>query len=489
MADRYSGTSPRPMRESMGWAVWMRAALGGSDLLVATFAVAVAHGVRFGFDSDATLTGGPWSPSYMFMSALIALGWWWALGIGGSRDATVLGHGPQELQRLVSASWRVFAVVAMIAFATQWQISRFYLLVALPVGVMGLFVTRGLWRLWIHAQRDKGYLQANVLIVGAESSVRELEVRFRGGRRAGFRVVGVASVPGHTEDWSGLDPRITRLGSLDDPLAQATSVRAEYIVVAGTEAMSFEESHKLGWALEGSDIGLLIAPSLADVAGPRVHVTPVAGLPLLEVTAPTFVGVRYAVKAVLDRLGALALLVLAALPMIAIAIAIRAGSPGPVFFVQERVGLGMKPFPMLKFRSMYADAEERLEDLLEHDEGAGALFKMKNDPRITPVGRLLRRFSLDELPQLLNVLLGHMSLVGPRPPLAREVEQWEDNVERRQLVKPGLTGLWQVSGRSDLSWEESVRLDLYYAENWSLGGDLVIILRTIYTVLRQSGAY
>ncbi len=445
VSDGLSGMSPRPMRGSLGWAGWMRAALSSSDLVVVAIAVAIAHGVRFGFDSDATLPG-PWSPSYMFMSVVIAAAWWWALGLAGSRDATVLGHGPQELQRLISASWRVLAVVAMLAFATQWQISRFYLLVALPVGVLGLLVTRGMWRLWIHAQRDKGYLQANVLIVGAESSVRELEIRFRGGRRAGFRVVGVASVPGHEEDWSGLDPSIVRLGALDDPLGQATSVRAEYIVVAGTEAMSFEESHKLGWALEGSDIGLLIAPSLADVAGPRVHVTPVAGLPLLDVSAPTFVGARYAVKAVLDRLGALVLLVLAILPMIAIAIAIRAGSPGPVFFVQERVGLGMKPFPMLKFRSMYADAETRLEDLLDQDEGAGALFKMKNDPRITPVGRILRRFSLDELPQLINVLLGHMSLVGPRPPLAREVELWEDNVERRQLVKPGSRGSGRCRG-------------------------------------------
>lgn len=466
----------------------MRAALGGSDLVVVSVAIAVAHGLRFGFDPDASVVGA-WSPSYVLVSAAIALAWWLALGLSGSREASVLGHGPQELQRLMSGSWRTFSVVAILAFLTQWQISRGYLLVALPLGLFFLLFTRGLWRLWIHHHRDRGALQANVLIVGSSRSVAELVTRFTGARRAGFRVVGVASVPGHAEDQSELDESIVRMGFLTDPAAQAEAVGAEYIVVAGTEAMSFEESRKLGWALEGTAIGLLVAPSLADIAGPRVKVAPVAGLPLLQVSSPTFTGYWYLVKAVLDRVGGLVLLALAALPMLVIAMVVRSKSPGPAIFVQERVGLGMATFRMYKFRSMYVDAEQRREELLHHNEGAGVLFKIKDDPRITPVGKVLRRFSLDELPQLLNVVKGDMSLVGPRPPLMREVAEWAANVERRQLVKPGLTGLWQVSGRSDLSWEESVRLDLYYSENWSLGGDLVIILRTIYTILRPSGAY
>ncbi len=476
------------MRGPHGWAVWIRATLGISDLVVVSTATAVAHGLRFGFDPDASVVG-PWSPTYVLMSALIALGWWLALGLSGSRDASVLGHGPQELQRLMSGSWRTFSVVAILAFLTQWQISRGYLLVALPLGLFFLLFTRGLWRLWIHHRRDRGALQANVVIVGSKKSVAELVTRFAGAGRAGFRVVGVASVPGHAEDRSELDESIVRIGFLTDPATQVKAVGAEYIVVAGTEAMSFEESRKLGWALEGTSIGLLVAPSLADIAGPRVKVAPVAGLPLLQVSAPTFVGARYVVKAVLDRVGGLVLLALAALPMLVIAMVVRSKSPGPAIFVQERVGLGMATFRMYKFRSMYVDAEQRREELLRHNEGAGALFKIKDDPRITPVGKVLRRFSLDELPQLINVVKGDMSLVGPRPPLMREVAEWAPNVERRQLVKPGLTGLWQVSGRSDLSWEESVRLDLFYAENWSLGGDLVIILRTIYTILRPNGAY
>ena len=274
----------------------MRVALGLSDAAVIAAALALAQGVRFGFDSEVNVTG-PWSLSYVSMSVAIGVAWWLALSWIGSRDAVSLGHGPQELQRLMAASWRTFSVVAVVAFLTHWQISRGYLLVALPLGLLLLLFTRGLWRLWIHGRRDKGALQANVLVVGASDSVAELVTRFKGGRRAGFRVVGVASVPGHAEDRRKLDPGIVRLGELTDPVAQARMIGAEYIVVAGTEAMSFEESRKLGWALEGTEIGLMVAPSLADIAGPRVKISPVAGLPLLQVSAPTFSGSRYLVKA------------------------------------------------------------------------------------------------------------------------------------------------------------------------------------------------
>ena len=481
-------SAPSAMRGMRGWAAWLRVALGITDAVVIAGAVAVAQGARFGFYSNANVSG-PWALSYVVTSVAIGIAWWYALSWAGSREAGVLGHGPQELQRLMSASWRTFSVVAVLGFLTQLQISRGYLFVALPLGVAGLLINRALWRLWIHSRRDKGELQANVLIVGSSASVMELAGRFRRARRAGFRVVGVGSVPGHDENWTGLEPKIARVGALTDPVAQARAIGAEYIVVGGTKAMSFKESRQLGWALEGTEIGLLVVPSLADVAGPRVKISPVAGLPLLLVSSPVFTGARYLVKATLDRLGALTLLLIAGLPMIVIGLIVRSTSPGPAIFVQERVGIGMKPFRMLKFRTMFANAEDHLDGLLDQDEGAGALFKMKADPRITPVGRVLRRFSIDELPQLLNILMGSMSIVGPRPPLAREVATWGTNVERRQLVKPGLTGLWQVSGRSELSWEESVRLDLHYAENWSLSGDAVIILRTIYTVLKPSGAY
>jgi exopolysaccharide biosynthesis polyprenyl glycosylphosphotransferase len=232
-----------------------------------------------------------------------------------------------------------------------------------------------------------------------------------------------------------------------------------------------------------------MAPALTDIAGPRLHTQQVAGLPLIHVTTPTLEGGQRVAKRLFDVLVA-GLLILGALPaMILVSILIKLDSSGPVLFRQQRVGIEGRLFAMLKFRSMVVDAEDRLADLARSNEGSGPLFKMKKDPRVTRLGGFLRRFSIDELPQLLNVLSGSMSLVGPRPPLPREVEAYESDVRRRLLVKPGLTGLWQVSGRSNLSWQDSVRLDLYYVENWSLAGDLVIILRTVRAVFHSSGAY
>jgi len=233
-----------------------------------------------------------------------------------------------------------------------------------------------------------------------------------------------------------------------------------------------------------------MAPSLTDVGGPRIHVRPVAGLPLLHVETPTFIGPQLFLKRGFDLVGSFLLVVILSPLLIVIAFWVRLSTPGPVLFRQERVGFRGRPFLMLKFRSMVADAEARLPGLLDrHDAGNEVLFKLQDDPRVTPIGRWLRRYSLDELPQLFNVLGGSMSLVGPRPPLAREVESYEQHVHRKFLVKPGVTGLWQVSGRSSLSWEESVRLDLYYVENWSITGDLLILWRTAKAVLGRQGAY
>jgi len=479
-------TSATPGRSA--WGPRLRIGIASLDAAVIALVMSLAYAFRFDFGTRVGVSG-PFAPSYTLASVAIGLGWWYALGATGSRDIGILGHGPQELQRLMSATWRCFAVVAIIGFSTQWAVSRAFLLAALVFGVPLLLGGRAILRLAIHRERDNDRLQANVVVVGSPASVTELVSRFRGGRRAGFRVVAVAEMPGISRKAPVGIGDLIHLGELVDPVKQAAEVGADYIVVAGSDTLSFAESRKLGWALEGTNIGLLVAPSLADVAGPRVKMAPVAGLPLLHVTSPAFTGVRYVVKAALDRVGGVLLLVLSALPMLVIALLVRVDSPGPAVFVQERVGLGMKPFRMYKFRSMYVDSEERLEELLDLNDGDGALFKMKRDPRVTPVGAFLRRFSLDELPQLFNVIKGDMSLVGPRPPLAREVELWEADVERRQLVKPGLTGLWQVSGRSDLSWEESVRLDLYYADNWTFGGDVVIMLRTIYSIVRSRGAY
>jgi exopolysaccharide biosynthesis polyprenyl glycosylphosphotransferase len=233
-----------------------------------------------------------------------------------------------------------------------------------------------------------------------------------------------------------------------------------------------------------------MAPGLTEVAGPRVHVSPVDGLPLMWVDQPQFTGFPRIVKRAVDIVGASVALLLASPVLLVTALAVRLSSRGPVIYRSKRYGIGGRAFTVLKFRSMYRDADARLRELEEHNDCSdGLLFKIRRDPRVTPVGRLIRQLSLDELPQLINVLFGSMSLVGPRPHFEHQVEQYHDDVRRRLLVKPGLTGLWQVSGRSDLSWDESVRLDLYYVENWSLGFDFAIIARTASAVLRRRGAY
>jgi exopolysaccharide biosynthesis polyprenyl glycosylphosphotransferase len=214
----------------------------------------------------------------------------------------------------------------------------------------------------------------------------------------------------------------------------------------------------------------------------------VDGLPLLRLTHPTFTGASQFLKGALDRVGALLLLALITPMLLAVSLAVACDG-GPVFFRQQRVGLGGRAFTMVKFRSMVVDAEARLAALADADEGAGLLFKIRHDPRVTPVGRFLRRYSLDELPQLFNVVAGSMSLVGPRPPLPAEVAGYGRDAHRRLLVKPGMTGLWQVSGRSDLSWEETVRLDLRYVENWTLALDAQILVRTVRAIVHGTGAY
>ena len=306
---------------------------------------------------------------------------------------------------------------------------------------------------------------------------------------AGFRVVATAlpDVEGRRVLLDGaLVPDVGPARDLADRLA---ATGADTVAVAGTGALSSRELRELSWALEGRGIDLVVAPAITDVAGPRISIRPVAGLPLLHVEEPTFGGVKRVVKGALDLGLALLVLAVALLPGLLVALLIRLDSPGPVFYRQERVGRDGRTFRIWKFRSMSVDAEQRLAELRGANEHDGPLFKIREDPRITRVGAVLRKYSVDEAPQLLNVLFGTMSLVGPRPPLASEVAEYEQHVRRRLLVKPGMTGLWQVNGRSDLPWEEAVRLDLYYVENWSVTLDLLILFKTARTVVAGRGAY
>ncbi|WP_084079138.1 sugar transferase [Demequina sp. NBRC 110057] len=478
-------THRQPMRGETGWAKTYERRLAWTDAFVVTLTMVIAYGVRFGWEPLVPVSGDN-APAYVLVIFVIATVWILLLGWIRSRDAAVLGHGPQEFQRVLQASWLTFAFVAVAGFLTQWQISRGYLLFALPLGTCALVVYRAAWRFFMHAQRDRGELQAQCIVVGPPATAQQMVTRLHAQPRAGYAVIGVClsgDVLGRRDDLEG----ITVLGPAAQSAEVAKAAGAEYVILAGTDALSLRETQHLGWQLEGTGIGLVVVPSILDVAGPRVSFSPVQGLPLMHVDAPRFRGGRYVMKETVDRVLAFLFLTVLAIPMGAVAVLVKATSPGPVLFKQERIGRDGQPFWMYKFRSMVPNAESRLEEAMGGE--VTVFYKNDADPRVTPFGRFIRRYSIDELPQLVNALKGDMSIVGPRPQVAAEVAQYDDAAYRRLLVRPGITGLWQVSGRSALSYEESIRLDAYYAENWSIAGDVVIIFRTVWAVLAGRGAY
>jgi exopolysaccharide biosynthesis polyprenyl glycosylphosphotransferase len=326
-------------------------------------------------------------------------------------------------------------------------------------------------------------------LVGSRASVEHIARELIRRPSAGYHVVG-ACLPG--EPAGALDGADVPLyGTINDVQPALAASGADTVVITSSDDLPPDRVRQLSWSLEPGHQHLVVAPSLTDIGGPRISTRPVAGLPLIHVETPRYEGRKLFTKRAFDLVLS-ALLITVASPFLAvIALVVKLSSPGPVLFKQERVGLNGRTFNMFKFRSMTVDAEERLADIRTLQDSAGntVMFKLKNDPRVTPFGRWMRRFSIDELPQLFNVFGGSMSLVGPRPPLKHEVDVYEKHVHRRFLVKPGITGLWQVSGRSNLSWEDTVRLDLYYVENWSVLSDLVILWRTVKAVIATDGAY
>ena len=460
------------------------------DAFVIIWAVIGAFLVRFGIDPESGTSGQ--DVPYLWLSAVLALAWWFMLGAWNSRQSRILGSGPDEYKRVAAASLWLFGLVAIFSYVLRIDTARGYVGLALPVGLVGLLLGRWLVRQHLSVRRGQGQSMSRLLLLGGPAAVAHLASSLRRAKHAGYAPVA-AYIPGATPDLvresiSGLQI----LGHEPDPqsiLAALEICGADAVAVSAGVQLHPQTLRHLGWELASRNIGLIMAPALTDIAGPRIHTQQVAGLPLIHVTTPTLEGGQRVAKRLFDIVASVVLLLVSFPAMVVVALLIKLDSPGPVLFRQQRVGMQGKQFYMLKFRSMVVDAEERRRSLEQDNEGSGPLFKIKYDPRVTRAGRFLRRFSIDELPQLWNVLAGAMSLVGPRPPLPREVEAYENEVRRRFLVKPGLTGLWQVSGRSNLSWQDSVRLDLYYVENWSLAGDLVIILRTVRAVFRSVGAY
>lgn len=482
---------------SSGRRLWQNQYIDGlrvTDTLAVVVAVLVAHVVRFGAE-DMRVSIDPlnFSYNYEFVSVVLALSWISLLAIFRTRSPRVIGTGIEEYRRIVSATFRLFGGVAILALGLRLDLARGYFAIALPLGLLLLLAGRWIWRIWVARARTGGGYQTSVLVVGSHDSSAALVKSFQSCPSAGYDVVGICHPGLDAEQDECLRVGDVAVPVFGDETAVLDAIQrsgADTVAVTATEHLGHRGLRQLAWELEKKQVDLVVAPGVVDVSGPRLHMRPVAGLPLIHVEKPRYNGAnRFAKKAFDCVFAALALVFIAPI-LTVIAIAIKATSSGPVFFRQERIGLDGKPFQMIKFRTMVVNADSMLSDLLGSNESeGGVLFKMKDDPRITSVGKYLRKFSLDELPQFINVLKQDMSVVGPRPPLRREVEMYDGEVARRMLVKPGVTGLWQVSGRSDLSWEESVRLDLSYVENWSLTGDILIILKTVRAVGAGSGAY
>ncbi len=431
--------------------------------------------------------------TYLEVSAAIAVLWMAALSINNSRSVRVIGSGAEEYRRVWSATATVFGGVAIVSMLFKLEIARGYLMIALPTGIFLLLLSRWIARkVVMRARKDFGKCITRLLVVGSPRAVRDLTTALSREPWSGYEVVG-ACIPGRGPR---TDIEIPGLGTI--PVLGDESIVASAVAVTGSHAVAVAASEQfhgkgirdLSWELERHDIDLLVAPGVVDIAGPRLHMRPVAGLPLIHVEKPQYHGAKKFQKRAFDIGFAGTALLLAAPLLLLIAVAVKLTSSGPVFYRQQRIGIDGNPFEMIKFRTMVVGADQMIEELADLNESdSGVLFKIRNDPRVTPVGKFLRRYSLDEVPQFINVIKGQMSVVGPRPPLASEVESYDDDAKRRLLVRPGVTGLWQVSGRSDLSWEDSVRLDLFYVENWSMVADLLIALKTARAVLNHSGAY
>jgi len=449
----------------------------GLDLLVAAMSSSAAYLLRFGDDPvrlDAAVA--LVFPIVIVVSAHLARAY----------EPRFVDSGSDGYRRYFDACVRVAAFVSVTSYGFKLEVARGFVVLAFPAATLGGLLARHMARSVLHGLRRSGHCQHRVVVVGRERSIAELVRRLRSHEEAGFAVVGAcvdAPRGPKVED-------VPVVGTTADVVAALKRCRADTLAVTAWSDLSQEELRQVSWQLEGLGLAILVEPRLTDIAGPRIHVRPVADLPLLHIEEPEFGGGRRALKSAVDRsTSAMALLLL--LPvLVSVALAIRLTSSGPALYYQTRVGLRGRSFTMYKFRTMRQGADREVRHLAALNQNAdGLLFKIREDPRVTAVGRWLRRFSLDELPQLINVARGDMSLVGPRPPLATEVAQYADAVQRRLLVKPGMTGLWQISGRSDLPWDESVRLDLYYVENWSPAFDLTILWKTFFAVVSRRGAY
>lgn len=455
--------APDPSWSGGDWAKAYAMRLVWTDLFIVVAAVFGAQ--LLWIDDPSARVSGDGRLSYFTVSIIVVVAWMTGMWMRGTRSRHIVGHGAQEYGFVLDVAFRLFGAIGIVSYLWGLDLSRGFILITFPVGTILLLMGRMAWRRWLHRARLRGRMADRAVLVGDDLScervARELERR----PESGFVVVG----------------RCDRVADLRPLLSR---VRADAIILPGEDGLPPEEVRALTWQLEGAREQLIVAPALVDVEAPRLHARPIAGLPLIHVEVPSYTRGQRMAKRTFDVVLA-AGLVLVLLPLfLVVACAVKLSDGGPVFYRQERVGRHGRPFMMFKFRSMRVGADAQLAQLLaEQGTDDTPLFKVQSDPRVTRVGAFLRRYSIDEVPQLFNVVLGDMSLVGPRPQREGEVRLYDDAARRRLIVKPGMSGLWQVSGRSSLSWDEAIRLDLFYVENWSVIGDIAILLRTFKAVI------
>ncbi|WP_158647871.1 sugar transferase [Nocardioides houyundeii] len=453
-------------------------------LIVSTIAFAAVVRGRITIFGDAaeiasTVVGG--------VMVFMTVAWVGSIALIGGYEPQVFDSGLDEYKRVLRGSLLAAGAIGIACYLLQYELSRGFFVIAFLVGIVELIIGRFIFRRLTFAARRRGHLLHKVLIAGSRSHADELALNLKRERRLGYRVTGVVT-PAYD-----MSPKtrsgIAVLGDIENVADIAIKSGCDVVFIAGGAFGSSALLKELVWALETHNIQLIVAPSLTDVSGERVRFRPVDGLPLIHVDGPRGHLATRGSKRLFDVVGSLTLILLFSPLLAVLAVRVRLHDGGPALFRQVRTGRDEKAFRCLKFRTMVLDAEALLARLHEEQGHSNGLFKMKDDPRITKPGKWMRRFSLDELPQLFNVLRGDMSLVGPRPPLPSEVLSYEKSTLRRLRVRPGMTGLWQVSGRSDLTWDETVRLDLYYVDNWSMLQDISILARTVGAVFRSSGAY
>ena len=477
-ASRVVGPTRPVARRRRGWEARYRASAALGDVIVGAMVVLVLYVLKFGPDLGTRA----W---LLFVAPVI---WLLALNTTQTYRPRNIGTGFDEYRAIGKAALLVACAAALAGFTFDVRMPRSIVLPLVPLMMVASLLSHWYFRRDLYLRRLKGQCLVDTLVVGRADSVAAMIKEI--GSESGMRVVA-ACVSGLDSQWEGAESieGVRIYGPPETAIQAVDELHAEVVAVSSHPDLVGKNLRRLGWALAERDVDLIVSPGIVEVAGPRLSLRPAAGLSLLHVERPVSSGGRLVVKRAFDTLVALGLTIVL-LPLFAvIALIVKLTSPGPVFYRAGRVGAHSEPFRMIKFRTMVDRADTQVSLMTTGHDTNAVLFKDPSDPRITSVGKVLRRYSLDELPQLLNVLTGEMSLVGPRPPLASEVELYESDAVQRLRVRPGMTGLWQISGRSDLDWEQSLRLDLWYVDNWSPILDLQILVRTTKAVFGAAGAY